>query len=134
MRDLHTNHKKSSITIIVLALVVLTGATAGALRVLNGEEQQPQKTVASSKPEVQSATTVRYTAKADKTVLEQLKITVDRVEVKESEYGEYVASINGVKGETDNKYWSYYVNGQMANIGAGEYKTIGGEEIVWKFE
>ena len=113
---------------------MLTGATAAALWVLDGEVQHTQKTVASSQATVQPATTVRYTAEADKTVLEQLKNTVDGVGVKGSGYGDYVESINGVKGGTDNKYWSYYVNGQMANIRAGEYRAVGGEEIVWKFE
>jgi hypothetical protein len=134
MRDLHTNHKKP-ITLIVIALVVLTGVTAGSLNLLRGrDEPAKQKTVAATtNAEVKAATTVQFTAEKDKTVLEQLQDKAT-VMVKDSQYGPYVDSVNGLKGGTDNKYWSYYVDGQMANIGAGEYVTKGGEAIVWKFE
>jgi len=83
---------------------------------------------------VQTATTIRFTGVAGKTVLEQLKQTAEDVTVKDSSYGPYVEAINGLRGGEDNKYWTYYVDGQMANIGAGEYRTTGGEEVVWKFE
>jgi hypothetical protein len=136
MRDLNTHHKKTTISVIItLALVVLTGATAGVLGILNARDDAPvQKAATTQKNEVRPATTVRFTAIADKTVLEQLRTQAGEVTVKDSSYGEYVEAIDGLKGGTDNKYWTYYVNGQMANIGAGEYVAKGGEEIVWKFE
>jgi hypothetical protein len=136
MRDLNTHHKKSTISVIItLALVLLTGATAGVLGILNAKDDIPsQKVVTTQKDEVQPATTVRFTAIADKTVLEQLRTQAGKVTIKDSSYGDYVDAIDGLKGGTDNKYWTYYVNGRMANIGAGKYVTKGGEEIVWKFE
>jgi uncharacterized protein DUF4430 len=133
MRDLNTNHKKPTITIIIIALLLLTGVTAGGLRMLGGDTQTEQKTVATEE-QVQTATAVRYVAQPGKIVLDQLKDHAREVIVKDSEYGQYVDSINGLKGGTGNKYWTYYVDGQMANIGAGEYVTEGGEEVVWKFE
>jgi hypothetical protein len=138
MRDLHTNTKKP-ITLIITGLVVLTGLTAAGLHIVTSDKPEaPAKTVASTtsesaKVKASSTTLVEFTAAKDKTVLEQLK-TKAKVEVKDSQYGPFVESINGIKGGTDNKYWSYYVDGQMASVGAGEYVTKGGEDIVWKFE
>ena len=77
---------------------------------------------------------VSFTAEANKSVLDQLKANNTSVETKEASFGVYVESINGKVGGTDGKYWSYYVDGQMAQVGAGEYITKGGELVEWKFE
>jgi hypothetical protein len=133
MRDLHKNHKKPTLTLIALILALLTAGTAGALSILGRSEPPTSNAPLAVGAQVEPATTVRFTAQADKTVLEQLQ-QVGKVTTKDSQYGPFVESINGFTGGTDNKYWSYYVDGQMANIGAGEYRTIGGEEIIWRFE
>lgn len=78
-------------------------------------------------------TTVSYQGEEGKSALELLKINVDAV-TKESSFGEYVDSINGIVGGTDGKYWLFYVNGEMAQIGAGEYITQTGDVIEWRFE
>jgi hypothetical protein len=134
MGDLNTNYKKSTLISIFVFLSVVTAGTAVVLNRVN-EEPKKDKTqaVAKVEPQVKASTVVRFTAEKDKTVLEQLQAR-EKVTVKDSQYGPYVESINGLKGGTDNKYWSFYVDGQMANIGAGEYKTKGGETITWKFE
>jgi hypothetical protein len=138
MRDLHKNHKKIISTILLSAFVVLGGLSAVMLYAVKDTDNQRRADNAQMESKktavVQPATTVRFTAVAGKTILEQLEQTAGDVTIKDSSYGQYVEAINGVKGGTDNKYWTYYVNGQMANIGAGEYETKGGEEIVWKFE
>ena len=138
MRDLHKNHKKTITTVIIACLVLFAGTSAGMLLAVDHSTKPDHtKTAAAEKQQpaaVQTATTIRFTGLAGKTVLEQLRQTAGDVTVKDSSYGPYVEAINGLKGGTDNKYWTYYVNGQMANIGAGEYTTTGGEEVVWKFE
>lgn len=139
MGDLHTNNKKSIITVIIIVLALFAGGTAGMLHMLENEPAEPAKKIAATQPQksevkaAETATQVEFTAVKDKTVLEQLQSKTE-VTVKDSQYGPYVETINGLTGGTDNKYWSYYVDGQMANIGAGEYKTKGGEKILWKFE
>jgi hypothetical protein len=45
-----------------------------------------------------------------------------------------VDSINGTTSGTGGKYWSFYVNGQQASIGAGAYTTKTGDKIEWKFQ
>lgn len=140
MRDLNTNHKKTITSVIIVALVALTGLTAGVLHVMggSGSPQTSKQAVAnttakSDQAKVESATIVEFKAVKNRTVLDQLKDKA-KVVTKDSQYGQYVDSVNGMQGGTNNKYWTFYVNGQMANIGAGEYRTKGGETITWKFE
>lgn len=77
--------------------------------------------------------TITYKAEAGTDALSQLKELNDTVVTKDSEYGEYVESINGLVGGTDGKYWSFYVNDELASVGAGEFMPEGGEEIKWHF-
>lgn len=51
------------------------------------------------------------------------------------EDGGFVTSINGVSQDTAaNKYWMYYINGELAQVGAGTYIVQEGDEITWKLE
>lgn len=76
---------------------------------------------------------ITYTAKSGTSALSQLQEINDTVVVQESELGSYVESINGLVGGTDGKYWSFYVNDELASVGAGEFMPEGGEEIKWHF-
>jgi len=77
---------------------------------------------------------VTYNATAGVTSLAQLKEANSTVQTVSSSYGDYVDSINGQKGGTDGKYWSFYIDGTLASVGAGSYTQKGGEKIEWKFE
>ncbi|MGD2247432.1 MAG: DUF4430 domain-containing protein [Candidatus Methanofastidiosia archaeon] len=47
----------------------------------------------------------------------------------------FVTSINGIAQDAGaNKYWMYYINGEMAQVGAKEYIVQNGDEITWKLE
>jgi hypothetical protein len=133
MGDLNTNHKKSTLLTIFVLLSVLTAGTAAVLTSVNKEDQASKIRTVAVEPQVKASTVIEFTAQKDQTVLKQLQER-EKVTIKESDFGPYVESINGITGGTDNKYWTFYVDGQMANIGAGEYTTKGGEKITWKFE
>lgn len=46
-----------------------------------------------------------------------------------------IISINGRKADPDKKeFWAFYVNGEMAQVGAAEYITKGTDKIEWKIE
>jgi hypothetical protein len=45
-----------------------------------------------------------------------------------------VTSINHAAGGTDGKYWQYYVNGKLPEIGADKYVISNGDVLVWSFE
>ena len=73
----------------------------------------------------------------DSTALAQLqKAAADNniaIEIKTSDFGSYVDSLDGLKGGTDGKYWMYSVNGKTAEVGADQYKLAEGDVAEWKF-
>lgn len=46
----------------------------------------------------------------------------------------FVDSINGVRGGKDNKYWMYYVNGELPMISADKNFLKAGDKVEFKFE
>ena len=47
--------------------------------------------------------------------------------------GVLVTAIGETKNGQDNKYWQYFVNGNLPLVGAGGYILSGGERVEWKF-
>lgn len=84
--------------------------------------------------ETKAEDTITYTATNEGTALEQLMAINDTVIVEESEFGKFVDSINGLKGGTDGKYWSFYIDGELSSVGADGFTPEGGELIEWKFQ
>lgn len=76
---------------------------------------------------------ITYSGVEGEDALTTLKNVNDKVVTKTSDFGEYVDSIDGLVGGTDGKYWSFYVDGKLSDIGAGSYISNGGEKIEWKF-
>jgi len=77
--------------------------------------------------------TVSYEGKVGTSVLDLLSQHA-QAETKDSSFGTYVDTINGITGGTDSKYWLFYVNGEPATVGASEYMTHDGDLIEWRFE
>jgi hypothetical protein len=49
--------------------------------------------------------------------------------------GGFFTSIQDIsQDEATQTYWMYYVNGEMAPVGAREYVVQDGDEITWKLE
>nr|WP_241744005.1 DUF4430 domain-containing protein [Cellulosimicrobium arenosum] len=47
----------------------------------------------------------------------------------------YVVGIGGHSAdEAKNEFWALYLNGEMAQVGAGVLDTTTGDEIEWKLE
>lgn len=126
---------KTTLIAIFGAVLLAIGVTTVVLVNLDDtpqtEQQQTHQPTEIEKNE--QVEVVSFTAEPDKTVLDQLASHA-AIETKESTYGTYVDSINGKKGGEGGKYWTFYVDGQMAQVGAGAYVTEGGEKIEWKFE
>lgn len=135
MGETNTNLKKPTIIIAILLTLLVIG-TAGALHLLGNHKTNKtalQQPATPAVHQVKADSIVQFTAQPNMSALEQLQQKANIV-IKDSQHGKYVDSIDGIKGGTDGKYWTFYVDGQMANIGAGEYLTKGGENIVWRFE
>ncbi|HSX35834.1 MAG TPA: DUF4430 domain-containing protein [Patescibacteria group bacterium] len=128
---------------IVAAVAVLVVAVGGAsLYVAN----QPSAKASTKPNSAQQATTpaaklttsadkqtVSYEGQTGKTALAVLT-SLAAVTTQQSSYGEFVTGINGVTADGTTQYWSFYVNGKLANEGAGTYKTTNGQKIEWRVE
>lgn len=54
-------------------------------------------------------------------------------DVEESE--EFVSSIEGYEQEEDEGiFWTYYINDEMASVGAAEYELEEGDQVEWRLE
>ena len=76
-----------------------------------------------------------YEGAAGKTALELL-VAADPTAVVQGE-GEnaFVTGIDGREAQASGKeFWALYVNGEMAQVGAGSLVTETGDEITWKLE
>lgn len=126
---------KSMILGVVALVLVAAGVVTIALTNQKKTEEQNHKhtTSQSSEKAQDSSKYVTYKGVEGKTALELLK-TEATVVTKDSSFGPYVDSINGVAGGTDGKYWAFYVNGQMAQVGADAYVTQATDKVEWKFE
>jgi hypothetical protein len=47
--------------------------------------------------------------------------------------GVLVKSIDGVENGTDNKYWQYWVNGELPMVAADKKEVKGDDKVEWKF-
>lgn len=76
-----------------------------------------------------------YEGVAGKTALELL-VAADPTAIVQGE-GEN-AFVTGIEGreaqESAKEFWALYVNGEMAQVGAGSLVTETGDEITWKLE
>ncbi len=96
-------------------------------KVTSSETKKAQTIVSNA-----DGTVISYNGEAGKTALVILK-TGAEVITKDSSFGEYVTSINGVQ-QTDKKFWMFYVNDKQANVGASDYITKEGDHVEWKLE
>lgn len=56
------------------------------------------------------------------------------IELQTSEFGTLVNSIDGYTNGDESRYWTYKVNGEFSDVGAGEYLLNGGEAVEWSYE
>lgn len=130
------NKSKNKLLITLIAVVIVLGLALGAAALY--KSKQNLTTSNQHSPELVASETGRteisYSATPGITSLEQLKLEAENVVVSESEYGELVESIEGHESGTDGNYWSFYINGEMAQVGAGAYIQEEGDVIEWKFQ
>lgn len=132
-----------SLNKLLLAVIAAAAFTNGLYLLPNlGKPQNPavlgaQNQVFSITLKVTSAPnstlTTTYQAHSGDTVLTALNRS-HSITTKTYSFGTSVESINGLKGDTDGKYWLYYVNNQEASVGADRYALKSGDVIEWKFE
>jgi hypothetical protein len=62
---------------------------------------------------------------------EKLSLTI---ETKNYDVGIFIQAIGDKKNGQDEKYWLYYVNGQMSNLSADKMIIKAGDKVEFKFE
>ena len=83
--------------------------------------------------EVTSTDPISYISELDdKNAFELLK-SVAEVEYKEYDFGVFIESINGIKGD-DKNFWAFYVNDEKAQAGADKTILQKGDRVEWRYE
>lgn len=118
---------KSKVTAVVV-LVVLLGGVGGGVWYRQAHTNHLQ-TVTNAQHQV---TEVSYHGENNANALTLLK-KYAQVQTKHYSFGDMVTSINGIAGNGP-KYWTFYVNGKEASVGAGSYTTKSSDTIAWKLQ
>ena len=121
--------------IAVAAVAAVTLVTGGGLWAVEHHHTTPKPAanVQQQQTQQQPTTDLTYRGEDGKNALDLLKAHATVV-TKDSSYGPYVDSINGTQGGTNGKYWTFFVNGAEASVGAGSYTTKAGDSIEWKLQ
>jgi hypothetical protein len=132
MKDLFKNWGPVNfIAAVILALIVIVGGSGLGKYVSN---RQANQSIAGIESQTTPAVlkTISYDGQDGKNALELLKVD-HKVETQDSSLGSFVTSIDDT-ANTDNSYWMFYVNGELASSGADSYVTKNGEKIEWRLE
>ena len=131
--------KKSILAGLAVALAVILGVTmygggdppatnTGESNQTAQQTEQPALVTLSD-----DGSMVTYQGEAGVTALDTLK-SITEVATEESSFGEFVAGINGVEADSSKEFWAFYVNGELANEGAGTYVAEAGDTFEWRIE
>ena len=129
--------KKSFYKFFILVLVILA--------IFAGYSFYQTKLLSTKKSIAQQTLTVYLKISGQKDFIKQeiisgktaLDLTKEKASVKIKGEGvnAYLTEINSQKALNSKKeYWAFYVNGKMAEVGAGSYQLKDGDKIEWKIE
>jgi hypothetical protein len=123
-------------TLVAVATLALAGCGSGDSRTVDSAsgatKAAAHETTKADAPD-RDLRHVEYDGEDGKTALELLDDNGYDVSVEHSSIGDYVTAIGDVRA-TKSTYWSYYVDGKLPNVGAGDFETKDGQHVEWKFE
>lgn len=120
-----TNRPLLLLTGLIAALLVVSFATQRV------GKKAPQPPITTQTTSIKQADAFSYKGEDGKDALVLLK---EKTTIEQNKSG-LVVSINNRKAdEKKREYWSFYVNGKLANVGPAEYQTKKGDKIEWKIE
>lgn len=120
---------------LLLVFVVAILLASGYLGRGKAPETTPQSvsSTATDQAGVAPNFVVQYQGQDGKNALELLKAS-HKVSTKTfTGVGEYVESIDGISPDSSH-FFSFYVNGQQAQVGADQYVTKATDQIEWRLE
>ncbi|PFG43471.1 uncharacterized protein DUF4430 [Isoptericola jiangsuensis] len=125
---------------------LLAATTAGLLSVgllagCSTEDAATPAATASASAEASAAATeaaevteLTYEGETGRTALDLLLEHDPQAEVSGEGEMAYVTGIGGRTAEDGTEFWGFYVDGEMAEVGAGSFETEDGQQILWKLE
>ncbi|HSX30368.1 MAG TPA: DUF4430 domain-containing protein [Candidatus Saccharimonadales bacterium] len=116
-------------TSIITAVVVIAGVGGGVWAHVANSPSHKVSVVTNAQHQI---TQVAYQGQAGQNALTLLKKHA-AVQTKHYSFGDLVTSIDNTVG-SGPKYWTFYINGKMAQVGAGAYTTKAGDHIMWKLQ
>jgi hypothetical protein len=124
-------------TFIIIAIIAAIGIiyafTQSSTIIKNADKDNGNIALTQEQGTEKQTPSIQYQGINGKTALEILKSTH---QVQTQEYkglGEFVQGIDGTVPAKD-EFWSFYVSGKQAQVGASAYITKNGELIEWKLE
>ncbi len=118
----------SKTNLIVAAIVAVVGIGGGTALVVHERASSVHLTTNTQ----HQLTEITYHGKNGVDALTLLKQQAI-VKTKHYAFGDIVVAINGSNGNGP-KYWTFYVNSKMSEIGAGAYQTKNSDVLEWKLE
>ncbi|MBP7700511.1 DUF4430 domain-containing protein [Candidatus Woesebacteria bacterium] len=76
---------------------------------------------------------LKFVAQVDGQNAFELLQSSAQIEFKKYDFGVFVESINGVKGN-DSYFWAFYLNGEQAQAGADQTTLKKGDTVEWRYE
>jgi hypothetical protein len=119
---------KSNITLTGIAVIIIL-AGAGTAALVHNENSGHVQTITNSQHQL---TQISYDGQNGVNAFNLLK-KYATVQTKHYSFGYFVKAINGVAGNGP-KYWTLFVNGKEANVGASAYITKSSDIITWRLE
>jgi hypothetical protein len=119
--------KAKRLEIIIVAVIIVV---AGVVYGLTRTAKAPATNTSTSS--VPASDHVSYQGMDGRNALDLLKV-FHKVDTKDTSFGPMIIGIDGVQPDSSH-YWSFYVNGKMADVGADQYITKNGDLIEWKVE
>ena len=115
--------------LIIIATVVIAAAGGGAWAYIANSPSHKVETVANMQHQL---TQISYHGHDGIDALTLLKQHA-AVQTKHYSFGDLVTSINGSVG-SGPKYWTFYVNGKEASVGAGAYHSKNSDTLMWRLQ
>ena len=114
---------------LLSAVVVIVAASAGAWAYVGN---LPSHKVSLTTNTAHQLTQISYKGQNGVNALALLKKHAT-ITTKHYSFGDMVTSIDGSSGNGP-KYWTFYVNGKEASVGAGSYVSKTTDNITWKLQ
>lgn len=126
------------------ALILLSGLVLTACGGTDTAEAPSEKGQVPVTQEVEAQKTVTFKIVTADTVLAERELEFEEgdtvLETLEKHFDVeatdgFVSSIEGAtQSKDDQLYWMYYVNGEMADVGAADYQLSSGDLVEWRLE